>query len=278
MVWYYAKNGARKGPVSDEDFRDLVSKGEIQPDDLVWTEEFGAAWRKANTVPDLTFGARVLTPPPPPKAVSDNPVNAEAYTSSTSNRELMSDARHGLQGNWGLVIGVTVVVGAINLALSLLANIPFVGLVFSLGSLLITGALNLGLAIFWISMSRTGTGSMGQAFSGFERFGTAFLANLLIGIFVLLWMLLLIVPGIIAVYRYSQVWYVLADNPQMDAMDALRCSKQIMRGNKWKLFCLQWRFFGWGLLCLLTCGIGFLWLGPYMSMSAAKFYEDLKPA
>ncbi|MEI6212159.1 MAG: DUF975 family protein [bacterium] len=278
MTWYYAKSGVRHGPVTDVDFRALAASGKIQPADLVWTEEFGAAWRMASTVPDLVFAAHVIAPPPPPKTVADNPANAEAYTSSTPNRELMSAARLSLQGNWGLAIGVTVVIGLIQVALSLLTNIPLIGLVFSLGSLLISGALALGIACFWISLSRTGSGSMSQAFSGFERFGTAFLAYLLMGIFIFLWWLLLVVPGIIAAYRYSQTWYVLADNPQMDALDAIRCSKQIMRGNKWKLFCLHWRFFGWILLCLLTCGIGFLWLGPYMSMSAAKFYEDLKPA
>jgi uncharacterized membrane protein len=49
-----------------------------------------------------------------------------------------------------------------------------------------------------------------------------------------------------------------------------------MKGNKWKYFCLQWRFFGWALLCVLTLGIGFLWLQPYMMTSSARFYEDLK--
>ena len=47
-------------------------------------------------------------------------------------------------------------------------------------------------------------------------------------------------------------------------------------GCQWKYFCLQWRFFGWALLCLLTLGIGFLWLVPYIEMSNAKFYDDLK--
>lgn len=50
----------------------------------------------------------------------------------------------------------------------------------------------------------------------------------------------------------------------------------ISSGNKWKLFCLGFRFFGWALLCILTLGIGFLWLFPYMIVSFAQFYDDLK--
>ena len=130
----------------------------------------------------------------PPRAAPARPTETVSGSSRTHNRDLMAAARLGLQGNWGLAIGVT---------------------------------------IFWLSLSRTGSGAIGQVFSGFDRFGTAFLAYLLAGIFVFLWALL------------------------------------------WKLFCLHWRFFGWALLCVLTLGIGFLWLGPYIAMSTAKFYDDL---
>ncbi|MEI8243143.1 MAG: DUF975 family protein [bacterium] len=280
MLWYYAKNGERKGPVEDAEFRHLAGNGTIQPDDLVWQEAFGDTWRPARRVEGLVFSTHVppMPPaPPPPPGISASLAQAISFSSRTHNRDLMVAARDSLRNRWGLAIGVIVVIGAIQIALSLLAKIPLLGLVFSIGSLLISGALALGVAIFWLSLSRTGTGSMNQAFSGFERFGVAFVTYLLVSIFVLLWLLLLIVPGIIAALRYSQVWFVLADNPQMDALDAINRSKQMMQGNKWKYFCLQWRFFGWGLLCIVTLGIGFLWLCPYIAMSQAKFYDDLKP-
>jgi uncharacterized membrane protein len=277
MVWYYAKNGDRRGPIEETEFQQLVATGAVHPDDLVWREDFGDAWRVAKTVPELNFPARPVLPPPAPNGAADpNLAPDTPFRSDTHNRDLMAVARASLSGNWGIAIGVEVVMFAIQIALSVLSSIPFVGLVFYLGNFLISGALALGVAIFWLSLSRTGQGEMGQAFQGFARFGTAFLANLLMVIFVILWSLLLIVPGIIAGLRYSQTWYILADNPQMDALEAIRRSKQMMHGNKWKFFCLQWRFFGWALLCLLTCGIGFLWLGPYISMSNAKFYDDLK--
>lgn len=95
-------------------------------------------------------------------------------------------------------------------------------------------------------------------------------------LFIMLWSLLLIVPGIIAGFSYAMTFYILVENPKMKPMDILRSSKKMMRGNKWKLFCLSWRFFGWGLLCILTAGIGFFWLIPYMNTTFAKFYEDIK--
>ena len=278
MLWYYAKNQERKGPVEDAIFRDLARNGTIQPDDLVWQEAFGNTWQPARTIEGLEFAANATPTPPPPPPPPPNtaaPAYTGAYVSRTPNRDLMISARESLRNNWGLAIGVTIVILAIQTALSLFGKIPLIGLVFSIGSLLISGALSLGVATFWLSLSRTGYGTMNQAFSGFSRFGVTFVTYLLATIFVLLWMLLLIVPGIIASIRYSQIWFVLADNPQMDALDAINRSKQLMRGNKWKYFCLQWRFFGWGLLCLLTLGIGFLWLAPYIAMSQAKFYDDL---
>jgi uncharacterized membrane protein len=95
-------------------------------------------------------------------------------------------------------------------------------------------------------------------------------------LFILLWTLLLIIPGIIAAISYSMTFYILADDNSIGAMDAIDKSKKMMDGYKWKYFCLGLRFLGWALLCILTLGIGFLWLMPYMQVSMAKFYDDVK--
>lgn len=81
--------------------------------------------------------------------------------------------------------------------------------------------------------------------------GLAFLRSL----FVLLWSMLLVVPGIIAGYRYSMADYILYKNPEMKAMDALRESKMRMQGRKWRLFCLEFSFIGWELLCTVPLWI-----------------------
>ena len=95
-------------------------------------------------------------------------------------------------------------------------------------------------------------------------------------LFTFLWTLLLIIPGIIAVLSYSMTFYILADDNSIGAMEAIDKSKKMMDGYKWKYFCLGLRFIGWSLLCILTLGIGFLWLLPYMQVSVVKFYDDIK--
>ena len=82
------------------------------------------------------------------------------------------------------------------------------------------------------------------------------------GLLVFLWSLLLFVPGIIAAYSYSLTFFIIADEPGVGVTEAIRRSKLMMQGNKWKLLCLQMRFFWWALLCELTLGIGLLWLVP----------------
>jgi len=73
-------------------------------------------------------------------------------------------------------------------------------------------------------------------------------------------------------------FYILNDNPTLGAMDALKASKQMMKGYKWKLFCLQLSFIGWCLLSIFTLFIGLLWLIPYIQASIAAFYQNLKDA
>ena len=95
-------------------------------------------------------------------------------------------------------------------------------------------------------------------------------------IYIFLWSLLLIIPGIIAAYSYSLTFYLLIDEPELSAEAAIQKSIKIMEGNKWKLFLLHLRFFGWFMLCVLTLGIGLLWLIPYVQISFVHFYEDVK--
>jgi uncharacterized membrane protein len=190
--------------------------------------------------------------------------------SATENRELMVQARESLRGNWGLVIGTFVVYMLVIVPVSL---IPVAGWIISI---LIGGPMAVGLAIFTLSLSRNQDPQLAQIFEGFQKFTVSLSANILMGIFIVLWMFLLIIPGIIAALSYSMTYFIIAENDSIGALDAITKSKDMMQGNKWKLFCLGCRFIGWALLCLLTLGIGFLWLYPYSAVSFAKFYDDIK--
>ncbi len=186
------------------------------------------------------------------------------------NKELMAEARASLSGNWGLAIGTFLVYTIIIASLQV---IPVVGGVLGL---FIAGPMAVGISMFSLSLSRGENARLEQIFEGFRNYGTVLGAYLLMVLFIFLWMLLLIIPGIIASIAYSQTFYILAEDDTIGSMDALRKSKEMMNGYKWKYFCLVLRFIGWFLLCILTFGIGFLWLSPYIQVSYAKFYEDLK--
>jgi uncharacterized membrane protein len=191
----------------------------------------------------------------------------------TENVVLMREARESLNDKWGLAIG------AFAIYLLLIFVVQLSSLVFPLAgllSLLIAGPLLLGFTIFNLHISRGQEANIGQLFEGFNSFGKSLGAYLLMIIFTFLWCLLLIIPGIIAAISYSMTFYILVDDQKIDAYDAIDKSKKMMYGYKWKFFCLQLRFLGWALLCLLTLGIGFFWLAPYIQISCAKFYDDIK--
>ena len=101
------------------------------------------------------------------------------------------------------------------------------------------------------------------------------LTEFLRGLFTFLWSLLFVIPGIIKGYEYMLIPYLLADNPQMDREEAFAKSKEMMDGNKWSLFCLDFSFIGWMILSACTFGIGDLFLNPYTHMATAHFYLNL---
>lgn len=182
------------------------------------------------------------------------------------NKELTAKAREALEGNWTLAVGTFFVYLLIS---GIIGAIP-------LASLIIGGPLAVGISIFSLSLARKEEAEFNQIFEGFKNFGTAFVAYLLVVLFTILWMLLLIIPGIIAAISYSQTFFILAEDSSIGAMDAIKKSKNMMRGYKWKYVFLSLRFFGWAIVCLLTLGIGLLWLMPYAEVSYANFYDDIK--
>ena len=188
----------------------------------------------------------------------------------TQNIDLMRRAREALKGKWALAIGTFIV----NMLLA--GSWGSIERSASLISLVLAGPLSLGAAIFSISLARGKEAMLEQLFQGFKRFGTALGAYLLMMLYVLLWTLLFIIPGVIAALSYSLTFYILADDESIKAEDALKKSKVMMNGYKMKLFKLYLRFFLLSLLCILTLGIGFLWLIPYANITMAFFYDDVK--
>ena len=95
-------------------------------------------------------------------------------------------------------------------------------------------------------------------------------------VFIFLWSLLLVIPGLIKSYSYAMSNFILADNPTMSANDAITASRKMMDGNKWRLFCLDFSFIGWYLLCGLTFGLLTFFVEPYHQAARAEFYESIR--
>ena len=131
----------------------------------------------------------------------------------------------------------------------------------------------------YLNMYKDNEWSVGDIFSSFRNgmdyYLNSFLLLFVNSIFIFLWSLLFVIPGIIKTFSYSMSPYILIDNPVMTAGEARRKSMEIMKGNKWKLFCLQFSFIGWILLSILTFGILFLWVIPAMEMSKIAFYKEI---
>ena len=196
----------------------------------------------------------------------------------TSNKDLMTQAREALSGRWGLAVGTFFVYILIIVAISpsYLTDSAGLKLVFNIPSFLVAGAFTLGVSIFSLAIARKEDAKLEMIFYGFKYYLKTLGLYLLMMLFILLWMLLLIVPGIIAAISYGLAFYLMADDPNIGIMEALNKSKKMMYGYKWKYFCLGLRFIGWTLLGCLSLGIGFLWIMPYLYTSYAKFYDDVK--
>jgi len=131
---------------------------------------------------------------------------------------------------------------------------------------------------YCLMVARQEASSYQNLFDGFLKLGKVVLLYILMGLFVLLWSLLLFIPGIIASYRYAMAPFILRDNPDISPLEAISRSKQMMRGHKLDYFVLQLSFIGWALLAPFTLGILYFWLQSYICVSYALFYDGLRGA
>lgn len=187
----------------------------------------------------------------------------------SSNRLIREQARMLLKGKWN---GTAVAMLVLLVVCILPSVIPKIG---SLIGVIIGGPLALGAASYFLRVSNQQEATLQHLFSGFESFVRSLIGYLLVCLFVFLWMLLLIVPGIIAALSYSLTFYLMVDNPDMAPRAAIKRSKELMAGHKMDLFLLGLSFIGWGILAMLTLGIGYLWLIPYVNTSMALFYKKV---
>lgn len=175
-------------------------------------------------------------------------------------------ARECLTGKWNLMALITLIESFLIGAASST----------TIGQFIVAGPLLLGFAGCTLLVARNNDVNIENLFDGFSNFVNSLLLYLINTLFIFLWSLLFIIPGIIKSYAYSMSFYIMKDNPQIEANEARIKSEKMMYGHKWELFCLHFSFIGWILLSLLTFGILFFWVSPYMKVSEALFYEKIK--
>lgn len=227
-----------------------------------------------------------------------------------SSKELKQQAKDSLKGRWGQAVLLNLVPTLITIALIMIIAIP-TALLFahsyndpaavqdmanntnggaaSSGGGIVSGIIS---ALFMSGISWTyldilrGTKStiepFKDAFRGFTGLflGGVILLAILISIFTTLWELLFVIPGIIKSYSYSQSYFIYYDvitetGEKPSVLNTITASRKLMDGYKGKLFWLDLSFIGWHILAMLTAGIGYLWLNPYITATKAAFYEQL---
>ena len=191
---------------------------------------------------------------------SDNGANVNLMF---ANQEIYSSS-----GGWLPELNAFIVGGAIYI---MIAALLMAAVFFVLGSVISLGYSKFNLDL----VDRRKEPDIGTLFGFFPHWKNAAIAKLLEIVYVFLWSLLFIIPGIIASYSYAMIPYIQAEHPELAPSDVLARSKEMMEGNRWRLFCLQFSFIGWGVLSALTLGIGNLWLTPYKQAATAAFYRDV---
>lgn len=184
----------------------------------------------------------------------------------TDTVSLMRKAKQQLSQNWTNAAIASLIYVAITVA----ASFTY------LGELILTGPLTFGYILYISCLIDTKANNLNLLFKGFDRFVETLVAGLLISIATAVGFAFLIVPGVIIACGLSMTFFIMADDPHISGIDAIKMSWNMMDGHKMEIFSLWIRFIGWWLLCLITCGLGFLWLIPYSIAATLNFYRNLR--
>lgn len=194
--------------------------------------------------------------------------------------ELRAQALNTLRGKWTqpvLAALIVVLVNGISQGANQSQSITFIVVAF-LVALLIGCNLQYGFSVAMLRFHRNREEAINEMISaGFkEDYARVLGIELLKAVFIFLWMLLLIIPGIIKSYSYAMTEFIAEDNPELGPNECIERSKAMMDGHKMDLFLLDLSYIGWILLGIISLGIGMLWVSPWMSMAHVKFYEQLQ--
>lgn len=211
-----------------------------------------------------------------------------------SNQEFKNAALAALKGNWAPALVATIILVAViyvfmgpylvvyNFAVagktvsSLMTTVSYA--LFAIGGIFLLSPMSVGyIYSSYQLLAESDAGITSNMIGkGFKPYFRNVWGMFLMGLFTNLWFLLLIIPGFIKMYSYSMTPYILVDHPELSANQAINLSIRMMKGHKFDLFFLHLSFIGWGILSVLTAGVGLLWLIPYMNTAQAAFYQVVR--
>ncbi|NCA68255.1 MAG: DUF975 family protein [Clostridia bacterium] len=191
---------------------------------------------------------------------------------SMTRKELKLAAKTQIKGKVFILLLPLVIVGAISAVIAAISRFTYgVGIL----ALIIEFPLAIGLALFFIKFARDEKSGMEDLFSQFKDFGRMWeqiKACLIRWLYIFLGLLCFVIPGIIIALRYSLLEYVMADQPELTGKQAIEECKKLMKGRIDEIFGLYISFIGWFLLSILTCGILFIYVAPYFTLTVTKYY------
>lgn len=194
--------------------------------------------------------------------------------------ELKKSAKNQLKYNWATAIGITIVSTLISWIPNILVTINnesfIMSIIIQIITLAITGPLTIGQCKFFINIANESNPTFSDLWYGFNNTLKGMVMALLVAIIVFIGTIFLIIPGIILTFMYSQVYYIMAENPDISIIDCLKESSRIMKGHKMDLFVLQLSFIGWMILTGITSGIAGLYVLPYYNATLNNFYLQIK--
>ena len=206
-----------------------------------------------------------------------------------TNQDYKNAALAALKGNWAQAVLATIIYIAVAGSVGLLGEVADSQLFPKGVILLMTGStllvsliillpLEVGFYNTYKELLRNGDGAVAgnMVKLAIATYAKNVLGMFLVSLYTFLWMLLFIIPGLIKSFSYAMTPFILVDNPELSANQAIDLSRAMMKGRKFDLFWLVLSFIGWILLGILTFGVGLLWVIPYMYTSMASFYEDVK--
>lgn len=198
-----------------------------------------------------------------------------------TNQEYKDRALASLEGKWSNAVIVALIYLVLSTGIEWTITAPMgdnAVMSYSTSGIweLICLPLSWGLTIYFLRLIRNESLDYGHLFDGYKDFGRVFLAEFLVSIAVVIGFILLIIPGIIIALMFALTEFILKDDKEISAIDAMAKSIKMMNGHKTDLFVLTLSFIGWLILACLTLGLGFLLLIPYYYTTVAHFYEDVK--